>query len=99
MWWVTAVFVALVTALPASSAQESLTIPSTVPVLIVPATTYAIIVRGTREDILKISLKGEIFYKGRLLTTDREILWGLRAALSPWYWCERWEESRIGTVL
>ncbi len=44
-------------------------------------------------ELLRIDGDGKIFYKGRFLGTDSEVLWGLRSALAPGEWCQRWEES------
>jgi hypothetical protein len=47
-------------------------------------------------EVLRISDTGEVRYQGRLLGTDQEVWWGLRAAMSPGEWCARWEASWPG---
>lgn len=56
---------------------------------------YLVFGSGSTE-VLRISDTGEVRYQGRLLGTDQEVWWGLRAAMSPGEWCERWERSWPG---
>jgi hypothetical protein len=43
------------------------------------------------EPLLQINADGAVYYRGRLLGTDREIYDGVRAAFNPWGVCKDFE--------
>ena len=43
------------------------------------------------KDVLRITPDGEVWYQGRLLGTDSEVWWGLRAVFNPGSVCQEWE--------
>ena len=57
---------------------------------------FLIFMGSGSTEVLRISDTGEVRYQGRLLGTDQEVWWGLRAAMSPGEWCARWEASWPG---